>query len=57
MDTDQNGTENFLLIDGHLRGYVIDNGRGDEVALRVLGVHVLSAVQYYLGTLFFSSTN
>lgn len=57
MDANQNGTEDFLLVDSHFRSYVIDNGWGNEVTLRIFGVSVVSPIEYNFCAFLFSSSH
>lgn len=57
MKTDQYWTEDFLLVDGHVFGDVVDDGWGDEVALRELRMNVFGSIENDPSTFLLSSSN
>jgi len=53
---DQDGTENFFLVNSHVSCDVFDDSRGNEISLRILRMLVFSAVKQYVSTFFLSSS-
>lgn len=54
---DQHRTEDLFLVNRHIWGHVGDDGRGDEVALRVFRVAVVRPVQQHLGAFLLCSSH
>lgn len=57
MEADQNRAKDFLLVDSHVLGDVVDDSGSNEVALRILGVNIACSVKNELGSFLLSSAH